>query len=597
MNRIQVLPEHIANKIAAGEVVQRPASAVKELVENSIDAESTKIIVEIEGGGGDIIRIIDNGYGMSREDVALAFERHATSKIVTVEDLDIIKSFGFRGEALPSIAAVSQVEVVTCQKDAVSGTLLRIDGGIVKEIRDVGAPTGTNIMIRNLFFNVPARRKFLKTTITEMGHINHIVSKIAMSHPQIAFKLTHNGSEIMNVQQTDSSLERVSSFLGQETAKDILPMQLLTDWIEITGFLLPPSHTRPNREMQSLFVNNRYIVNKTISHAIYAGYHTMLPVGRYPIVVMFLKIDPSLVDINVHPTKSEVRFHQEKEIHQLVVKAVRETFLKADISPDLSVPAGDRENRIREAISGYFGSKNVGVDLCCHDKLAAGSWQSFSSQYSPLEKGVRGLSLPSEGDKRQEVWAGPAPALLPLCQIYNTYIIARGNDGVCIIDQHAAHERVVYERLMAQDREILSQLMLLPISLELDYQETSIMLESIPLLNELGFKIDEFGQNTFIIQGVPVGMDKSDPKGIVLEMLHDIQNTGKAKTFSELRENMIISMSCKAAIKAGQPLAAEEMSSLVQQLMETQQPHTCPHGRPTMIRLGMEELEKRFLRR
>ncbi|MBI4753051.1 ATP-binding protein, partial [Candidatus Desantisbacteria bacterium] len=213
MSQIQILPEHIANKIAAGEVVQRPASAVKELVENSIDAESTKIIVEIEGGGGDLIRIIDNGCGMSREDVSLAFERHATSKIATVEDLDTIKSFGFRGEALPSIAAISQVEVVTCQKDAVSGTLLRIEGGIVKEIRDVGAPTGTNIMIRNLFFNVPARRKFLKTTITEMGHINHIVSKIAMSHPHIAFKLTHNGSEIINVQQTDSLLERVSAFL------------------------------------------------------------------------------------------------------------------------------------------------------------------------------------------------------------------------------------------------------------------------------------------------------------------------------------------------------------------------------------------------
>jgi len=583
MNRIQILPEHIANKIAAGEVVQRPASAVKELVENSIDAESTKIIVEIEGGGGDLIRIIDNGHGMSREDVALAFERHATSKIATVEDLDTIKSFGFRGEALPSIAAVSQVEVVTCQKDAVSGTLLRIDGGIVKEIRDVGAPTGTNIMIRNLFFNVPARRKFLKTTITEMGHINHIVSKIAMSHPHIAFKLIHNGSEIMNVQQTDSLLERVSSFLGQEMVKDILPIQLLTDWLEITGFLLPPSHTRPNREMQSLFVNNRYIVNKTISHAIYAGYHTMLPGGRYPIVVMFLKIDPSVVDVNVHPTKSEVRFHQEKEIHQLVVKAVRETFLNANLSPDMSMPAeGDREKRIREAISGYFGSRQTNATYSEADS----SWQSFSSHLSP-----------PEGDKRQDVGASLAPVLLPFCQIYNTYIIARSDDGVCIIDQHAAHERVVYERLMAQDREILSQLMLLPISLELDYQETATMLESIPLLNELGFKIDEFGQNTFIIYGVPVGMAKGDPKETVLEILHDIQAIGKTKTSSELREDMIISMSCKAAIKAGQPLAAEEMSSLVQQLMETQQPHTCPHGRPTMIKLGMEELEKRFLRR
>lgn len=577
MNRIQILPEHIANKIAAGEVVQRPASVVKELMENSIDAESTKIIVEIEGGGKDLIRISDNGYGMNKEDVVLAFERHATSKITAVEDLDIIRSFGFRGEALPSIAAVSQVEVVTCAKGNEAGTLLRIEGGVVKEVRDIGAPMGTNIKISNLFFNVPARRKFLKTTITEMGHINYIVSKIAMSHPHIAFKLTHNGNEIINVQQTDSLLERVSSFLGQEMKDDILPMELLTDWLSITGFLVSPSWTRPNRDMQSLFVNNRYIVNKTISHAIYAGYHTMLPVGRYPIVIMFLKIDPSIVDVNVHPTKSEVRFHQEREIHQLVVKAVRETFIKASLSPDMSVPAENRENRIREAIQGYFRSDQA------------------DTAYAGISR-IQEEPVPWKG-YLPKVGAGARSALLSICQIYNTYIIASGEDGVCIIDQHAAHERVVYERLMAQDREILSQLMLLPISFELDYQETATMLESIPLLNELGFKIDEFGQNTFVISGVPVGMDKVDPKKAVLEILHDIQTTGKTKTNSELREEMIISMSCKAAIKAGQPLAAEEMSSLVQQLMETQQPYTCPHGRPTMIKLGMEELEKRFLRR
>ncbi|MBU0700665.1 DNA mismatch repair endonuclease MutL [bacterium] len=600
MNRIQVLPEHIANKIAAGEVVQRPASVVKELVENSIDAESTKIIVEIVGGGRDLIRIADNGYGMSKEDVRLAFERHATSKITTVADLDTIKSFGFRGEALPSIAAVSQVEIVTCAKDAASGTLLRIDGGVVNEIQDIGAPAGTDIMIRNLFFNVPARRKFLKTTITEMGHINHIVSRIAMSHPHIAFKLTHNGSEIINVQQTDSLMERVSSFLGQEMANDILPVHLLTDCdtaplpLEITGFILPPAHTRPNRDMQSIFVNNRYITNKTISHAIYTGYHTLIPGGRYPIAVLFLKTDPSTVDVNVHPTKSEVRFHQEREIHQLVVKAVRETFINANLMPkilDTSMPVpGGREGRIQEAIQGYFRSgqgEMAGADLRVYsDKQSAGFLQIRDSQFE-----IRDSKYVCS-DKMERLHN-----LHPLGQIHNTYIIAQSDDGICIIDQHAAHERVLYEKLMAQDREILSQLMLFPISLELDYKESAVMLETIPVLNELGFKIEEFGQNTFIIRAVPVGMEKSDPKKTVLEILHDIQDTGKAKTSSELRETMIISMSCKTAIKAGQPLSDEEVNFLVQQLMKTQQPHTCPHGRPTMIRLGVDELEKRFMRR
>ncbi|MBI4777311.1 DNA mismatch repair endonuclease MutL [Candidatus Desantisbacteria bacterium] len=590
MNRIQVLPEHIANKIAAGEVVQRPASVVKELVENSIDAESTRITVEIEGGGGDLIRIIDNGYGMSKEDVSLAFERHATSKITTVDDLDSIKSFGFRGEALPSISAVSQVEVVTCAKDAASGTFLRIDGGVVKEIRDVGAPAGTNIMIRNLFFNTPARRKFLKTTTTEMGHINHIVSRIAMSHPHIAFKLTHNGSELINVQQQDSLLERVSSFLGHTMSNDLLPVHLSTDSetaplsLEITGFILPPSHTRPNRDMQSLFVNNRYIVNKTISHAIYTGYHTLIPSGRYPIVVLFLKIDPAEVDVNVHPTKSEVRFHQEREIHQLVVKAVREAFINANLMPKITLDtpmpvSGDREERIQEAIHGYFrsgqtdykwGAKYVGADPCV----------------CPNQTGYRKNDTP-----------GRIHDLYPIGQIHNTYIIAQGADGMCIIDQHAAHERILYEKLMAQGMEILSQPMLFPIQLELDYKESAVILEAIPVLSEFGFKIEEFGQNTFIIRAVPVGMEKCDPKKTILEIIHDIQSTGKSKTSSELRETMLVSMSCKAAIKAGQPLSAEEMNFLVQQLMKTKQPHTCPHGRPTMIRLGIDDLEKGFMRR
>lgn len=608
MNRIQVLPEHVANKIAAGEVVQRPASVVKELVENSIDAESTRIIIEIEGGGKDLILISDNGYGMSKEDVLLAFERHATSKITTVDDLDSINSFGFRGEALPSISAVSQVEVVTCAKDAVSGTFLRIDGGVVKEVRDIGAPVGTNIKIRNLFFNTPARRKFLKTTITEMGHINHIVSRIAMSHPHIAFKLTHNGSEIINVHQQDSLLERVSFFLGQEMANDILPVQLSTDpettslSLEITGFILPPSHTRPNRDMQSLFVNNRYITNKTISHAIYTGYHTLIPNGRYPIVVLFLKIDPAGVDVNVHPTKSEVRFHHEREVHQLVVKAVRETFINANLMPkillDIPMPVsvGDREERIREAMQGYFKSGQADTFYVTASKRQGTEYNVVGDMcVCPTDNQV---AVGSQQGEQVALWTGYLHDIFPIGQIHNTYIIAQRNDGMCIIDQHAAHERILYEKLMAQGQEILSQPMLFPIQLELDYKESAIILEAIHVLSELGFKIEGFGQNTFIIRAIPVGMEKSDPKKIVLDIIGDIQGTlSKSMTRSELQETMLVSMSCKTAIKAGQPLSTEEMNSLVQQLMKAQQPYTCPHGRPTMIRLGIDEIEKRFMRR
>lgn len=329
-SKIKILPDDIANKIAAGEVVQRPASVVKELLENSLDAKSTKIIVEVIDGGKSLIRVSDDGEGMSKEDALLSFERFATSKISTAEDLDAINSFGFRGEALPSIAAVSQIKLITRPKESISGTLVRIEGGRIKDVSETGAAIGTMIEVQNLFFNTPARRKFLKTNITEIGHINDVVYQNAISHSEVTFKLTHNNQEIINVAATSDPKERIVHFLGKELIESLIPIEFKSNLIEVDGFLAKPIHTRQDRNSQSIFVNQRFVVNKTVTHAIYQGYHTLLPKDRHPIIIIFIKIDPAKVDVNVHPTKREIRFRSEGEIHDLIVAAIRKTLSQSN---------------------------------------------------------------------------------------------------------------------------------------------------------------------------------------------------------------------------------------------------------------------------
>jgi DNA mismatch repair protein MutL len=575
--KIKILPEDIANKIAAGEVVQRPASVVKELIENSLDAKSTKIVVEVSDGGKSLIRVSDNGEGMSKEDALLAFERFATSKISTAKDLDAINSFGFRGEALPSIAAVSYLKLITRPKESIYGTLVKIDGGKIKDVSETGAAIGTVVEVQNLFFNTPARRKFLKSNITEAAHISNVVYQYAISQPKVAFKLTHNNQEIINVSATSDPKERICYFLGKEIIEDIIPIEFKSNLIDVNGFLAKPIHTRPDRDSQYIFVNHRYVINKTITHAIYDGYHTLLPKDRHPIVIIFIKIDPRKVDVNVHPTKREIRFHAEKQIHDLVVEAIRNTLSQADLIPKVTIP------RQKPGISAPIKptpTQQQEISLPTYTPPVTSTTQQpiipLASSSAKLESDIQ-----------------------PIGQVFNSYIIAQNKERIFIIDQHAAHERILYEKLMKESINELSlpaQILLMPITLETDYKETATLIQNIPTFNSLGFEIEEFGQNSFIIRAIPAVLENKDAKELIFELIYELQSIGKSKTPKEIREKMLISISCHSAIKAGDKLAQAEIESLISQLSQTQLPFTCPHGRPVIVKMGLDELEKRFMR-
>ncbi|MEW6095443.1 MAG: DNA mismatch repair endonuclease MutL [bacterium] len=584
--KIKVLPEDIANKIAAGEVVQRPASVVKELVENSLDAQSTKIVVEVTDGGKGLIRVSDNGEGMSKEDALLSFERFATSKISTAKDLDAINSFGFRGEALPSIAAVSQVKLITRTKDAISGTVVKIDGGKIKDVSEVGAAIGTVVEVQNLFFNTPARRKFLKTNITEASYINNIVYQNALSHPEVSFRLTHNNQEIINVSATSDFKERILHFVGKELAQDIIPIEFKSDLIEVSGFLAKPTYTRRDRNLQSIFVNQRHVVNKTVTHAIYQGYHTLLPKDRHPIIIIFIKIDPCKVDVNVHPTKREIRFHSESQIHDLIVQAIRKTLSQANLIPEVTTPQQKSVPSAEKPMIKPTPPKQQEIPLPAYTSMQVTPVTTSQPTILPTP------SLPPRPLKLES-------DIQPIGQAFNSYIIAQSREGMFIIDQHAAHERVLYEKLMNEARDeatLPAQILLIPITLETDYKETAVLVQNIPTFNSLGFEIDEFGQNSFIIRSVPAVLEKGDPKELIFELIYELQSIGRSKTPHEIREKILISVSCHSAIKAGDKLAQQEMESLISQLSQTQLPFTCPHGRPVIIKMSINELEKRFMR-
>jgi len=584
MTKIKVLPDEIANKIAAGEVVQRPASVVKELVENSLDAQSTKIVVEIIDGGKNLIRVADDGEGMDREDAVLSFERFATSKISTAKDLDAITTFGFRGEALPSIAAVSKVKLITRTKDSISGTLIKIEGGKIKEVTETGAAIGTVVEIQNLFFNTPARRKFLKSNITEAAHINNVVYQNALSHPEVSFKLTHNNQEIINVAATSNAKERILYFVGKELAEHLIPIEFKNDLIEISGFLTKPTYTRRDRNLQSIFVNQRYVINNTVTHAIYQGYHTLLPKDRHPIIIIFIKIDPRKIDVNVHPTKREIRFHSESQIHDLLVDVIRKTLAQANLIPEVTTHQQKSVVSFEKPMIKPTPPQQQEIPLPVYTPPTPVITSQPIAPSTPLLT-PRLSKLESE--------------LQPIGQVFNSYIIAQSKESMFIIDQHAAHERVLYEKLMSEainEVALPSQILLIPITLETDYKESAILIQNIPTFNSLGFEIEEFGQNSFIIRSIPAVLEKGDPKELVFELIYELQSVGKNKTPQEIKEKILISISCHSAIKVGDKLAQEEMESLILQLSQTQLPFTCPHGRPVIIKMSLNELEKRFMR-
>lgn len=590
---IRLLPPEVAAKIAAGEVVERPASVVKELVENSIDAGASEIRVEIREGGRRLIRVADDGCGIPAGEAELAFARHATSKLSDVSDLERVETLGFRGEALASIAAVSQVTLLTRQRQEPMGQFLRIDGGQIAHQEGRGAPAGTVVTVEHLFRNVPARLKFLRQPSTEAGHIHTIVTYYALAYPQVRFGLTTDGRPGFQSTGSGSLLDVLIALYGLEVAEQMIEITAgeppggeaaAGAPARVTGYVGVPALHRANRRYITLFVNRRWIQDRALTHAVAQAYHSLLPVGRHPVAVVLLEIDPGEVDVNVHPTKREVKFRDGRKAFSAVQRAVRRTLIEHAPVPDVSRaprtwPAPDWERR--QAL------------------LRPGQGERPTSQMAmELYRTAGGGPALAPEDEAGRVGPVRLPLLRVVGQVGQTYIIAEGPQGMYLIDQHAAHERVLYEQMMAQhgQRDVASQTLLEPLVLDLDPLLAGVLDEHRAMLNELGFQIEPFGRSSFLLRAVASALVVPDVQAAMVDIL-ELLRQGDDLLASQAEERLISAVCKRAAIKAGQTLSLEEMQELIRQLEQCESPRTCPHGRPTVLHFSVEQLEKEFGRR
>lgn len=612
-NIIALLDEHTANRIAAGEVVERPASVVKELIENSIDAGATQITVTLEEGGKDLIKITDNGCGMTRDDAVLSLQRHATSKIRDAEDLDCISTLGFRGEALPSIASVSVFEMVTKHKTSTDGVRLEVEAGTIKNMESVGAPQGTTISIRKLFFNTPARLKFLKTSQTELSHITEIVGYFAMAYPSILFRLIHGSREVLTVPATGIKLNSVVKVLGKDIAKHLVPIEFETPAMKVDGFISNPSLTRINRRDQIFFVNGRSIKSRTISHAVDQAYRGLLQPGRYPVAVIFVNVVPELVDVNVHPTKAEVKFSSEHEIHSAVHRAVNQALMQGAAVPTFE---GHQHSSLQ---SSPLPPKPDEPHYRQQTLLQPASQVDIAAFNEALEK--RRLDATASDDKADPfVWEkgegvpvedSPVPeaafdeirtvalqSVKVIGQARNTYIIAQFDDGVLIIDQHVAHERVLFDgmRKSEETEGRVIQGLIIPVSISFSPREAAIVANRLKDLHKAGFELEPFGGNAFMMRGAPAAVKPKDAETVLRDLVQELVDLSVAKHLLVRPDQVLITASCKMAVKAGDPLTMQEMERLVEDLLKCENPFVCPHGRPIIISLSNWELDRKFRR-
>jgi len=580
---IKILPDHVINKIAAGEVVERPASVVKELIENSIDAGATHIFIDIEEAGRRLIRITDNGSGMSKEDARTAFLRHATSKITDDTDLEAIRTMGFRGEALSSIASVSHVRLQSAMQGATSGALIELEGGIVKTVSEAAAPQGTALEISHLFFNTPARRKFLKSPATEFSHILTAVSRQAMAYPSVHFRLTHSKKTVLELSPSVSIRERTLQLYGEEIAENLIEFTGGDDRVHVHGLIGRPGTSRADKTYQDFFVNRRAVKNPSLTHALYSACGDMLMRDRHPVAFIFIEIDPTLVDVNVHPAKAEIRFRNQSQLHDLVRDVIREALRGSGETARI-----EYADRVKEAIAD-FGMRNAGYPLTTERS------GGFSHP----------LPLRERTEVRGDVFSSLPPVstsqfseLHPLAQIHDSFIIAQSQEGMAIIDQHAAHERVLFEKLQDQfgAGQVPVQGLLVPDQVELGPAQSMVLAEYLPELSKLGFQVEDFGNGTFVIKAVPALLVGADYKQLLLDILDEVNVHGKSGRLDEVRDDMLSVMACHPAIKVHRHLDRQEMEKLLADLFTCRMPHTCPHGRPTIVRFSLVEIMKMFKR-
>lgn len=572
MNKIRILPEEVATQIAAGEVIERPASVLRELLDNSVDAASDRIVIKIEEGGKRLIRLSDNGIGMNKEDMRLSLERHATSKISSVSDLFSIHTLGFRGEAIPSIASVSRMEITSRPENQLVGNRFKVVGGKVKSIDETGAPVGTTVEVRDLFFNLPARRKFLKSTKTETNHIIDTLSRIALPYTHMQLRLDDSGKTLLNLPASENHINRLSALLGRDVAMSLIDMEYETEQIRIRAYLASPDLDRNRGDRIFLYVNSRSIRDRLVIRAIVDGYGQRLMKGRYPQAIIFIEIDPSLVDVNVHPTKQEVRFHQSRLVYQTLVASIENT-LKERFRSFSDVGYQIREERRRPQ------SKS--------DMMAEPLWE-YSGAVK--EEATRDQFEPREGGIAREM-----PQVIG--QLKDTYILCQSMDGLLLIDQHAAHERIVYETLKRSYRSsrIESQALLIPMRLELSLKEGRAVIHKIDQLAGLGLELEHFGGNTFLVRSVPAILVDMQWEKFLLDLIPVMEEESNLTSENAL-DRLFNVMACHSAIRAGGRMSHKEMESLLEQLKELDLFTNCPHGRPIFRKFSYYEIEKMFRR-
>ena len=591
MSFVHVLDDNTINKIAAGEVVERPASVIKELVENAIDAKADRIEVEIMAGGTSFMRVSDNGIGMSREDAEKAILRHATSKIVQVDDLQAIATLGFRGEALPSIASVSRFNLQTRQAGAELGTEIKITGGKNTEIGVAGCNLGTTIRVEDLFFNTPARKKFLKTNNTESGRINEFIIKLAISHPEIAFKLINNNKSSLATPGRGDLKETLQSLYGASVGQSLLPLEFEDEDIKLWGFVSKPSAIRSSRSWQTFIVNGRIIASRAIAKAIDNAYHALIPKSGYPLIALNIEVPQHTIDVNVHPQKTEMKFEDESRIFKAVYKAVLDAVRpKGQVGQlgQLAAQADHVQQHVEKGLQELnFGQSVMNFPL--REEKPAMTWQEGTIALAQ-DKSVK--SVQSVVDEEEKL---PTAGMIPIGQVDDTYIIAQDEDSLYIVDQHAAHERVLFDRFSAQAEHIPSQQLLVHLILDFSTHESQIIEENLELLAGLGFGLEPSGPNQFRLMEVPADVPSSQAEEFIREVLASMEELHRP-TAAELRQAVLATTACKAAIKAGFKLNYRQMEILLQELNDTAMPYTCPHGRPTIIKFSSDELAKMFKR-
>ena len=591
MSFVHVLDDNTINKIAAGEVVERPASVIKELVENAIDAKADRIEVEIMAGGTSFMRVSDNGIGMSREDAEKAILRHATSKIVQVDDLQAIATLGFRGEALPSIASVSRFNLQTRQAGAELGTEIKITGGKTTEIGAAGCNLGTTIRVEDLFFNTPARKKFLKTNNTESGRINEFIIKLAISHPEIAFKLINNNKSSLATPGRGDLKETLQSLYGASVGQSLLPLEFEDEDIKLWGFVSKPSAIRSSRSWQTFIVNGRIIASRAIAKAIDNAYHALIPKSGYPLIALNIEVPQHTIDVNVHPQKTEMKFEDESRIFKAVYKAVLDAVRpKGQVGQlgQLAAQADHVQQHVEKGLQELnFGQSVMNFPL--REEKPAMTWQEGTIALAQ-DKSVK--SVQSVVDEEEKL---PTAGMIPIGQVDDTYIIAQDEDSLYIVDQHAAHERVLFDRFSAQAEHIPSQQLLVHLILDFSTHESQIIEENLELLAGLGFGLEPSGPNQFRLMEVPADVPSSQAEEFIREVLASMEELHRP-TAAELRQAVLATTACKAAIKAGFKLNYRQMEILLQELNDTAMPYTCPHGRPTIIKFSSDELAKMFKR-